>query len=104
MPPIKPHEINKQFPEAVFTAFNNLIIKNFSGFSAFVNQKDVLAEMESLGINKKDVWENQWLNVEEAYKNEGWDVEYHKPFIDEAYEPYFVFTKKNQDRTAKKNG
>lgn len=94
MPPIRPEQINQTFPEKVYEAFNALIQKNFSGNSATVKQQEVVDAMISLGLKKKDIDKNGWLNVEKAYEKAGWTVQYDKPGYNESYEAFFVFSKK----------
>jgi hypothetical protein len=101
--PIKPSEIEDKktatFPDAVFESFNEMIIKNYSGISATVKQKDVVKLMVDKGLNQKQIIDNHWLDVEPIYRKEGWHVKYDGPGYNESYEPYFVFSKKQRGST-----
>jgi len=97
--PIKPSEVaNKKlinFPDAVFEAFNQLIAQNFSGGSAVVKQKDVVALVVGRGIEAEAIYKNHWLDVEDVYRAAGWRVMYDKPaYCEDWYDPYFKFSKK----------
>ena len=96
--PIRPAEAAKKsmidFPDAVFESFNQLISKDFSGNSATVRQPDVIKLMTEKGLNRADIFENHWLDVEPLYRSAGWEVKYDRPGYNESYEAYFVFTKK----------
>ena len=97
--PINPEEIGAakraQFPSAVFDAFNAEIAAKFSGGSARVLQKDVVARLEAAGMDRREVFDKGYLNVEEAYRAEGWKVEYDKPGFNEFYDAFFIFRRKS---------
>lgn len=98
--PIKPEEVAdlkiKTIPEEVFTVFNEQIAKNFSGNGATVYQDKVMEILTSERFNfgRREVFDNKWLDVEEAYRAAGWKVRYDKPGFNESYEAYFEFTRK----------
>lgn len=96
--PITPQDVvtakAASFPDEVIEAFNGLIAKKFSnGYANFT-----LSEAKS-AINKligNRLWDSDWLNVEEIYRNAGWDVSYDKPGYNESYEGNYTFKKKGQ--------
>jgi hypothetical protein len=96
--PIKPEDVGRakaeSFPQAVFDAFNELITQKFVGNSATVYQDDVVKLMIEKGLSLKDIFDKGWLNVEDAYRVAGWEVEYDKPGFNETYQPIFMFKKK----------
>lgn len=97
--PIKPDAVADEkvinFPDAVFEAFNQLIAQNFSGGSATVKQKDVVALMVGKGVEAEEIYKNHWLDVEDVYRAAGWKVMYDKPaYCEEWFEPHFEFSKK----------
>jgi hypothetical protein len=99
--PIKPSEVVKSpIPDVVFDVFNELIQKNFKGKSARFKQKDVDELLRQKGLTPEDInnlYETNGLDVELAYKKEGWDVEYDSPAGLEAYyDETFTFTKKRK--------
>ena len=98
--PIAPDEIGKYkstyFPEEVYKAFNELIVKNFSGDQATVYQDDVVEYIMKLmpHLSREQVFEKKYLDVEQVYRNEGWNVSYSKPGYNETGKSYFIFQKK----------
>lgn len=96
--PISPDEIDdarvKTLPPEVFQVFNDLIVNKWNGFSATVLQKDAaLAISQAMCITSDEVFERGLLNVEHAYREQGWDVVYDKPGFNESYSATFVFKK-----------
>lgn len=94
--PLNPKEILEKriadIPDAVLEAFNELIAKNFNGAYAIVRQNEVVKLLvEKKGINKNEIFENHWLDVEDLYRKAGWKVEYDKPGYNETYDAYFEF-------------
>lgn len=96
--PIKPSEVirgkEKNLPDAVLEAFNELIAQNFSGRSATIKQDDVVALMVEKGLTPREIFDKHYLDVEDIYRAVGWVVEYDKPGYNESYHAYFVFKKK----------
>jgi hypothetical protein len=91
--PIKPDEVKKarKFPDAVIESFNELIGENFDGKRASFKQRDVVKRIVAKGISKKEIEDNNWLDVEPIYISAGWDVSYNKPAYNEDGEPTFTF-------------
>lgn len=98
--PITPDEAKKQkvtvIPDFVISAFNDLILKNYSGNSAVVSEKEVVAKILSYGPNttRKMIYDNHWLDVEDVFREAGWKVYYDKPGYCESYAATFTFTRK----------
>jgi CO/xanthine dehydrogenase Mo-binding subunit len=97
--PFSPEEmISKKYngtPQEVYEVFNNLIIKNWNGYSATISQNMAVNEIaEKLKMDTSEIFNNNWMNIEEAYRNKGWRVDYNKPGYNEAYEATFYFRKK----------
>jgi len=94
--PIKASEIDTKrkeaIPDAVFEVFNELITKSYSGGSATVYQKGVVEMLIAKGLNRKEIFDNHWLDVEGIYRKAGWKVEYDKPAFNETYEARFIFS------------
>ncbi len=96
MKPISPSEVRfkleKAFPPEVIAAFNECICENMRRGSARVLQDDVLNRIcAKLSVERKFVYERNWLDVEDLYGRHGWEVTYDKPGYNESYAPYFVF-------------
>ncbi|NTW13795.1 MAG: hypothetical protein HGA31_02060 [Candidatus Moranbacteria bacterium] len=98
--PIRPAEAAKKsmidFPDAVFESFNHLISLHFYGNSATVKQDDVVKLMVEKGLNRNDIFDKHWLDIEGQYGAAGWKVVYDKPGYNESGSAYFVFTRKNR--------
>jgi hypothetical protein len=96
--PIKPSEVANRkastVPDAVFDAFNELIVEEWDGSSATVKQDDVVALIVSkLACERQQVFDRGWLNVEDAFREAGWKVDYDKPGCGERYAAHFTFRK-----------
>ena len=96
--PITPSDIPNAkkniIPDAVFEVVNELIAKNYSGRSARVTQADIVNKLAGRGISNSQIYAEKYLDIEEIYEQNGWDVEYDKPGYNESYGAYFVFTAK----------
>jgi len=47
--------------------------------------------MVKKGLNRAEIFDKGWLNVEEVYRAAGWAVEYDKPGFNESYSATFTF-------------
>jgi len=99
--PIRPNEVVKRrestIPDAVFDSFNELIFKHWNGSSATVKQNVVVAMIASaLQIDRQEVFDNHYLDIEPHYTKAGWDVKYDKPAYNETYEATFEFRKRKK--------
>lgn len=103
--PISPAEAEKAhcgtIPDSIIDAFNKLIVKHYKPIlkEAVVKQDEVLdmvcGDPDSGKLKRADVFSNHWLDVEDIYREQGWNVDYDKPAYNETYDPYFVFSIKN---------
>lgn len=94
--PISPNQIEvfNLIPDNVIFAFNELISKNFDGTTSKVNQSDVLDKIQYLmNCERKTIFENNWINIDNMYKKAGWNVTYNKPSYDENFEAHWIFRK-----------
>ena len=102
--PISPDEVinkkKKLLPDGVIEAFNELIAKNWDGNQSVIDQDDVvnlICEKVGDGMGnsapRRLVFDNNWLNVEEIYEAQGWEVEYDKPGYNEVYSASFIFSR-----------
>lgn len=100
--PIKPSEIvsakRETIPGQVFAAFNTCIANAFRGKSAKVLQKDVIAEIMKRmpSVDRNEIFNGGWLDVEDVYRAEGWTVEYDKPGYNESYPATFTFSTRSK--------
>lgn len=81
-----------EIPDEVFVAFNGLIAQKYSKGRATVMQNAVLERLAELEVDRAKVFENRWLDVEDSYRTQGWDVEYWKPGFNESGNAYFTFS------------
>lgn len=97
--PITPNDLPiVEIPDEVISAFNTMIIKEWNGFEARVKQKDVVIEIlanfeksSKKVIAVENVFKNRYLDVEEIYRKQGWNVEYDKPAYNETYDAWYHF-------------
>lgn len=83
----------RDFPDFVIQAFNEAIQENFRGSYSTFDQNKIMDKILSFrpDLNRQDVWDNKWMDVEEFYRKEGWKVTYTKgPYYDDTT-PYFTF-------------
>lgn len=97
--PIKPSEVVEEkqanLPDEVIDCFNKLIAKNMSGNSSIIKQCDIVSAIcKAMNIDSYVVYKEQYLDVEDIYRKQGWKVIYDKPAYCETYEPTFTFSKK----------
>lgn len=73
--PIRPGEVNrqklKQFPDAVFESFNELIVENDSNGTSVVDQHEVVKRMVSRGLDPDLIYKRGWLDIEGVYRKAG---------------------------------
>lgn len=106
MKPISPSEVVDKkltlLPDEVIDATNELIADNWNGNKATFKQKELVARIQKkyeaadkYEITKEEVYERRYLDIEDIYRAQGWNVAYDKPGFNETwYEPQFIFTKK----------
>jgi hypothetical protein len=97
--PISPDEVVETkvatIPPEVFDVWNALIAKKWaSGGRATIMQSEIVKELcEVLKVERNKIFEMHWLDVEDAYRAQGWNVEYDRPGYCETYEASFIFTR-----------
>lgn len=99
--PISPSEVaavqTATIPDAVFEAFNEAIAARFDGTVAVVVQDDLVNRLVAQGFYRHEIFARGWLNIEEAYRQTGWDVVYDRPAYNEDGQATFTFRRsKNQ--------
>lgn len=95
--PITPAEVTARvtslIPAEVFECFNDLILRGWSGSSAVVLQNEAVELItERLAVTRDEVFSKHYLDVESAYRSQGWVVEYDKPGFNETYQARYTFT------------
>jgi len=104
MKPITPEKVQEirihEMPEAIIQATNELIVRKWNGHSASFKVTEVVEQYfrvsgeEATAAKRKELFDNHHLDIEPAYRNAGWKVEFDKPGYNESYDAFFVFTKK----------
>jgi len=102
--PIKPGEVSDKKSETVderlIQAANNLIVKNWNGYSATFRLKELVEEFlrichkKSTDANRAKVYKEHCLDIENTFRKAGWKVDYDQPGYNESYDAFFEFTKK----------
>lgn len=95
--PISPAEAKKlqytYIPEAVYAAVNKFLVQKANSKNITIKVKDVIEEIERTSdITSTDLYDNYWLDIEPAYKEQGWIVFYDKPGWNENYDSFWKFT------------
>jgi hypothetical protein len=93
----KSKEIKSEIPDFVFQIFNELISMKYKGDKEIIILQDEVIDLilqHDTSIERQDIFENKWLDVEASYRNVGWKVEYEKPIAwgGEDFEAHFVFS------------
>src|SRR3954462_13759959 len=79
-------------PSVVFEVFNDLIKENLGGKSSSFQQDSVVRRLEKRGLERTEIFNKGWLDVEPAYRKAGWIVDYDKPGFNECYPATFTFS------------
>lgn len=108
--PIKPEDIKPKKPEIpdfVIEAFNELIQEkwNEKKGSAKIKQEEAIEKITEkcskdgeCGIERHEIFDNHYLDVEDLYRENGWDVKYFKqPYYETKEDHFFIFKKKDED-------
>ena len=95
--PITPDEVasakRSHIPALVFDAFNGEIAAKFTAGKATVKQDDIVKILINCGMERQEIFDKGYLNVEEVYRDAGWKVTYDKPGYNESYPATFEFKK-----------
>lgn len=109
MKPITPAEARKRVnfnrPTFVIDVINQLIVQNLThGGTSRVTQDQIVDEIMLVArsaaatdlplITRDKIFDNHWLDVEDIYREAGWNVKYDAPGIGDNYEAYFLFSEK----------
>jgi hypothetical protein len=82
----------QHIPNEVFEVFNELIVKNLRDGKARIQQDEAVTMIEArMTVQRQDIYGNRWLDVEDAYRAQGWAVDYDKPAYNETHSATFTF-------------
>lgn len=97
--PIKPGDVvaakKKSLPDVVIETFNELIAKHWSGSSSKFEMheaKEIL--MGRLDCSGQYLFDNGYMDIEDIYRAEGWEVCYDRPGYNESYQATYEFSRK----------
>lgn len=91
---IKPCEIRTQLDVNVEIVVDGLIRQRWNGREAVLFQSQIVEKLINLtGYDRKFIFDNNLLDFEQAYRDNGWSVVYDKPAYNESYDATFTFTK-----------
>ena len=93
---------NEMIPDFVITAFNDLLTENYQEdetiMFAYIEQEDVIRKILEYSkddeLTREIIFKKHYLDIENLYRNNGWEVDYKKPMADEYFKAYFVFKSK----------
>ena len=97
--PIRPEEVVcTGIPDNVIDSFNELIQENIRGKQAVILQEEIIYRilskyLDEPTITRETIYENDWLDVEDLFRDAGWQVVYDKPSLYDSYPATFTFIK-----------
>ncbi len=97
--PLKPEEVvdakKDSLPDEVMKAFNELIAEHWDGYVSKFKQKEAIERIikKLPDLTRQDVFDRNYLDIEDVFEKVGWKVIYDKPAYRETYEPNFEFRK-----------
>jgi hypothetical protein len=91
-----PQEKLKTLPDEVIQTWNTMIAEKMTGNGyCTILQRDIADRIASvMGVSRQEVFDNQWLDIEDIYREAGWKVSYDKPAYNETYAAYFTFSRR----------
>lgn len=96
--PITPEQAREKFvkniPDIIIDAINELIVEHYSPTkrSSSVKQDEILDKVKDV-YPRQTVFDNNWLDIEDIYRSQGWKVKYEKPsYGDCDFDAYFLFS------------
>ena len=90
--PIGPGDVKKVIPDFVIEAVNELINEKHRPNDSFLIRRAEIKERVAAKTTRD--FESSWLDFEELYRAQGWDVYYDAPAYCESYEAFFRFSEK----------
>ncbi len=94
--PLSPAEARathaKTIPDAVIRAVNNRLVNAGDAARVVIRQDELVEELENAGLNRKQIFDQHWLDFEDLFRAQGWKVVYDKPGFNESYEATWTFT------------
>jgi len=89
-------------PPSVFKVMRELVASKLVENKAIVTQEEAVnAISKKLKCSKAAVVTRHYLEIEDVFRQEGWDVKYRKPGFNEKFEANFRFKKRSLEEPAK---
>jgi len=96
--PISPKEALSSkvhyIPQIVIETVNELIVKEFNNRPFTISQNTIIEKLIKSGMTRVEIFENNYLDIEEIYRQQGWTVVYDSPGWNENYDAVFKFSPK----------
>lgn len=97
--PITPEKIvavkRQEIPDKVIEIFNDLITLGAQpdGKISKVRQDVVVSRiLETIPVDRREIFDHNWLDVEGIFADAGWEMVYIKPAYFESFTPYWTLT------------
>ena len=88
-------------PDYVIDAFNDLLTENYQEDETIIEQEDVIRKILEYStddeLTRDTIFKKHYLDIENLYRNNGWEVGYKKPAFDERFDPHFIFKPKKKN-------
>lgn len=88
-------------PDYVIDAFNDLLTENYQEDETIIEQEDVIRKILEYStddeLTRETIFKKHCLDIENLYRNNGWEVDYKKPMFNECFKAYFVFKSKKDN-------
>ena len=91
------------FPIEVIQVVNGLLMERARTATRIIikqdevlDRLDQLFEQKGLHFDRQEAFARHWLDFEEAFRAQGWNVEYDKPGYNENYSAFWIFRYKTE--------
>ncbi len=86
---------HQQIPNEIIEVFNEILIKEIYKNEIVIYQDDIVKKItKKMNIKSDLIFANNWLDIEDIYLKQGWNIDYDKPGYNETYRSYWVFKPK----------
>lgn len=93
--PISPEEVTRLqaelMPPAIIETFNRTISEKIANGRAVIDLDEIVKDLTNQGLDERQLFNKGWLNIEELYREAGWEVSYEQPAYNETGRSYFTF-------------
>ena len=75
--------------------------ENYQEDETIIEQEDVIRKILEYStddeLTRDTIFKKHYLDIENLYRNNGWEVDYRKPAFDERFDPHFIFKPKKKN-------